>query len=70
MLTSLTASGTEILLLTPNYYLRPKDGVTPIYAGFITVTGPIIADAVPVDGGFKVVVPAGVNGQTYVVLTA
>ncbi len=43
---------------------------TPIYAAFITVTGPIYAVATAVEGGFTAVVPGGVNGQSYVVLTA
>ncbi|KAH6710767.1 ferritin-like domain-containing protein [Leptodontidium sp. MPI-SDFR-AT-0119] len=36
---------------------------------FVSVTGPIYADVTSMDGGFKVVVPKGVNGQSYVVLT-
>jgi len=64
-------SGSEIEILTPGYTLAPKDGANvPIYAAFFTVTGPIFADATPIDGGFKVVVPAGINGQNYAVLTA
>lgn len=63
-------SGDTITLLTPGYTLAPKDGKTPIYAAFITVTGPILADVVPTKGGFTTVVPKGINGQSYVVLTA
>jgi len=63
-------SSSTILLLTPGYTLFPSDGKTPIYAAFIAVTGPIYVDAVAVEGGFNVVVPDGVNGQSYVVLTA
>lgn len=63
-------SGDTITLLTPNYTLTPANGQTPLYAAFVTVTGPIYADATPVDGGFSVVVPEGVNGQSYAVLTA
>ncbi|MCJ1364532.1 hypothetical protein MMC16_003643 [Acarospora aff. strigata] len=62
-------SGDTITLNTPNYILRPEDASAPVYAAFITVTGPIIVDASPVEGGFTTVVPKGVNGQTYVVLT-
>ncbi|KAH7336063.1 ferritin-like domain-containing protein [Rhexocercosporidium sp. MPI-PUGE-AT-0058] len=62
-------SGDTIDLLTPGYTLAPKDGSAPIYAAFVSVTGPIYADVTPMDGGFKVVVPKGVNGQSYVVLT-
>ncbi|KAL3418803.1 hypothetical protein PVAG01_09024 [Phlyctema vagabunda] len=62
-------SGDTISLLTPGYTLLPKDGKAAVYAAFITVTGPIYADATPVAGGFTTVVPAGINGQSYVVLT-
>ena len=62
-------SGDTISLLTPGYTLAPADGSAPIYAAFITVTGPIYVDATPISGGFSIVVPAGVNGQSYVVLT-
>lgn len=62
-------SGDTITLETPGYVLLPQDGKGPVYAAFITVTGPIYADATAVDGGFTVVVPTGINGQSYVVLT-
>ena len=55
--------------MTPGYTLAPADGKAPIYGAFITVTGPIFVDATPIDGGFSVVVPKGINGQSYVVLT-
>lgn len=58
-------SGDEIELLTPGYVLV---GATP-YAAFITVTGPIYSDLTPMEGGYKTVVPEGVNGQSYVVIT-
>jgi hypothetical protein len=63
-------SGDVITLNTPGYVLAAKNGKDNIYAAFITVTGPIYADVAPVDGGFKVTVPEGINGQSYVVLTA
>ncbi|KAL8915164.1 MAG: hypothetical protein Q9171_000283 [Xanthocarpia ochracea] len=68
-------AGTTITLLTPDYTVKAADGQSPIYAAFITVTGPVFADATPVDGGFSVTVPtapeggAPVAGQSYVVLT-
>jgi hypothetical protein len=62
-------SGSTITLETPGYVLAAADGKAPIYGAFITVTGPIFVPATPVAGGFTVVVPAGVNGQSYVVLT-
>jgi len=62
-------SGDKITLLTAGYSLVAVDGSSPLYAAFITITGPIFVDATPVKGGFEVVVPKGVNGQSYVVLT-
>ncbi|KAI9056189.1 hypothetical protein LZ554_001117 [Drepanopeziza brunnea f. sp. 'monogermtubi'] len=62
-------SGDDIQLLTPGYTLAAKDGKAPIYAAFASVTGPIYADVAPIDGGFTVTVPEGINGQSYVVLT-
>ncbi|KAK2626473.1 hypothetical protein QTJ16_003648 [Diplocarpon rosae] len=62
-------SGDEIELLTPGYSLVAQDGSAPIYAAFISVTGPIYTDVTAVEGGFKVKVPTGINGQSYVVLT-
>ncbi|KAI4085973.1 MAG: hypothetical protein LQ348_001500 [Seirophora lacunosa] len=68
-------AGTTITLLTPGIVLKPAAGSTQIYAAFITVTGPVFAEATMVDGGFSVVIPSAPNGtapiagQTYVVLT-
>lgn len=64
-------TGTEITLKTPGYVLYGADGSKPdVYAAFIAVTGPTFVKAERVDGGFKVKVPAGFAGQTYVVLTS
>ncbi|KAF2124213.1 hypothetical protein P153DRAFT_351058 [Dothidotthia symphoricarpi CBS 119687] len=41
-----------------------------VYAAFITVTGPIFVDAKAVDGGYEVMIPKGVAGQSYAVLTS
>lgn len=62
-------SGDTITLLTPGYTLAAADGSAPIYAAFLTVTGPIFVPATAVTGGFSLVVPQGINGQSYVVLT-
>ncbi|KAI6717179.1 hypothetical protein PZA11_001719 [Diplocarpon coronariae] len=62
-------SGDDIELLTPGYNLLAKDGSSPIYAAFVSVTGPIYTDVMAIEGGFKVKVPTGINGQSYVVLT-
>ena len=40
-------TGTEITLLTPTYTVKASDGSSPIYAAFITVTGPVFAESVP-----------------------
>jgi hypothetical protein len=60
-------TGSTITLLTPGYKFVSGGG--PIYGAFITITGPISCIATPVAGGFTVVVPAGVKGQSYVVLS-
>lgn len=41
-----------------------------IYAAFITVLGPIFVKAEITNGGFNVLVPGGINGQSYVILTS
>ncbi|KAL8771024.1 MAG: hypothetical protein Q9209_003443 [Squamulea sp. 1 TL-2023] len=67
--------GTQITLLTPDYTVIAADGQSPIYAAFITVTGPVFTPATPIEGGFTLTVPtapegsAGIGGQSYVVLT-
>lgn len=61
-------TGSTVMLSTPGYEVEAADGVQ-IYGAFITVTGPVVAEATKVEGGFTVVVPEGVNGQSYVVLT-
>jgi hypothetical protein len=38
------------------------------FAAFITITSPIFCVATPVAGGYSIVVPAVVNGQSYAVL--
>ncbi|KAM3511819.1 hypothetical protein MY11210_004510 [Beauveria gryllotalpidicola] len=63
-------AGDEIVLQTPGYQLKGANSDTKIYAAFIAVTGPVFADATPVDGGFKVQIPEGFAGQTYAVLTS
>ncbi|ATY64302.1 Ferritin ribonucleotide reductase [Cordyceps militaris] len=63
-------SGDTIVLQTPGYLLQGASSDTKIYAAFIAVTGPVFADATPVDGGFQVTIPAGFAGQTYAVLTS
>lgn len=62
-------AGSVVTLLTPNYKLMAASGQATIYAAFISVTGPTFVVATPVEGGFSVTIPAGFNGQSYVVLT-
>jgi hypothetical protein len=43
----------------------------PAYAAFITVTGPVFAETKSgKKGTFEVTVPAGVHGQSYLILTS
>jgi len=57
--------GSTIILATTGYKIEGQ-----VYAAFITVTGPVWADVKAVEGGFEVVVPEGIMGQSYVVLTS
>ncbi|KAL5349600.1 hypothetical protein ACLOAV_005895 [Pseudogymnoascus australis] len=67
---SVVKAGSTIKLLTTGYTLKAAQGVTNIYAAFISVTGPTFVVATPVDGGFQVTVPKGFSGQSYAVLTS
>jgi hypothetical protein len=64
-------TGETITLLTMGSELQSNEygDNEQLYGAFITVTGPIFVPASKVDGGYTVVVPAGVKGQSYVVLT-
>ncbi|TVY94453.1 Protein rds1 [Lachnellula willkommii] len=68
--TGTVKSGDVITVATPGYTLAAANGKDPIYAAFITVTGPLISVATPTSGGFTVTVPQGINGQSYLVLTS
>lgn len=57
--------GSTVLLATKGH--KAEGG--QVYGAFITVTGPVFVDAKAVDGGYEVVVPKGIAGQSYVVLT-
>lgn len=65
-------SGDEVTLLTTGYKLESANNA-PVYAAFVTVTGPIYVDATPVEGGYKITIPEPAtglpNGQSYLVLT-
>jgi hypothetical protein len=62
-------SGDVISINAPGYILVAKNGKDDIYTAFINVTRSIYADATPIEGGFKVTVLEGTNGQSYVALT-
>jgi hypothetical protein len=59
------ATGSSVMLSTTGYKIEGE-----VYAAFITVTGPVWADVKAVSGGFEVIVPEGIMGQSYVVLTS
>lgn len=70
---SLTSTTSGTLLAGSQVTLATGKGFTasgPVYAAFITVTGPIWATITPSDGGYTVTIPDGVDGQSYVVLTS
>lgn len=63
-------AGSTIKLLTTGYTLKAAQGVTNIYAAFISVKGPTFVVATLVDGGFQVTAPKGFSRQSYAVLTS
>jgi hypothetical protein len=70
---SLTATSSDMMIKAGskvNLSLKEVKIEGKVYAAFITITGPVVADAVEVDGAYEVVVPEGVAGQSYVVLTS
>jgi hypothetical protein len=59
-------AGSTVTLATKGYKFEGGS----VYAAFVTILGPVFVDAKAVDGGFEVVVPKEVAGQSYVVLTS
>lgn len=57
----------EDILLTPGPGFNAGDKT--LYAAFITVTGPVFTNAEKEGDSYQVTIPAGVNGQSYCVLT-
>jgi hypothetical protein len=57
-------TGSKVMLSVKDMHIEGK-----VYGAFITVTGPKFVDAMAVKGGFEVMVPEGIAGQSYVVLT-
>nr|ODO00854.1 hypothetical protein L204_01577 [Cryptococcus depauperatus CBS 7855] len=62
-------AGSTVTLLTSGYTSKDGNNDAPVYAAFISVTGPTFVEATAVDGGFSVMIPEGFAGQTYAVLT-
>lgn len=69
--TPITVNST-IVLETSGYVLTDPSGNSggALFGAFPTITGPIFVPATPVPGGYSVMVPPGVSGQTYVLLTS
>jgi hypothetical protein len=65
-------ANSTIVLQTTGYVLADPSTTnsTQLYGAFITVTGPVFANATQVPGGYSLVVPQGVNSQSYVVITS
>jgi hypothetical protein len=70
--TGLITTNSTIILETSGYVLTDPSGNSggALFGAFMSITGPIFVPATPVPGGYSVVVPPGISGQTYVVLTA
>ena len=69
---ALTAKS-ESGLVSTGYHLNLTTTATipaKVYAYFITVTGPVDADLKKYNGQLEVVVPPGIAGQSYLVLTS
>lgn len=63
---SIKSNGT--VTLTPGADFNAGDKM--VYAAFVTVTGPVFASVKHSDQSYTLEVPAGVAGQSYVVLTS
>ena len=65
-------TNSTIILETSGYVLTDLSGKPggALFGAFMSITGPIFVPAAPVPSEYSVVVPLGVSGQTYVVLTA
>lgn len=61
-------AGSILVLTTPGTAAPANTG--SLYAAFITVLGPIFVPVTSTNGKWETVVPKGVNGQSYVVLTS
>ena len=61
-------AGTVITVKTPGYTLKAKNSRVGIYGAFVTPTGPAFVAVKAVYGGFTLVVPKSVAGQSYFVI--
>ena len=64
---TVTSSGTILTGSTINVSAPGVSGT--VYASFVSVTGPVWAKATPCNEGYQVVIPAGIHGQSYLVLS-
>ena len=62
-------TGNTVTLTTPGYQLVGANGAQ-LYASFVTVTGPIFVPVTVTSAGYQITIPAGVNGQSYVILSS
>lgn len=63
--------GQTVALSTKDYVLAPENAGAELYAAFVTAGGPVWAPLVVPDNGsspFQVTIPAGVLGQSYLLL--
>ncbi|KAK5115132.1 hypothetical protein LTR62_001829 [Meristemomyces frigidus] len=65
------STGMTIGLETDGFALAPADSKAHLFAAFITALGPVFAPLSPGAGPelYEVTVPAGVNGQSYLLMT-
>lgn len=65
-------SGSNITVSTHGFSLAPTTANDELFAAFVSVMGPVYAPIAPLSDGrsFVVTVPAGVNGQSYLLLTS
>jgi hypothetical protein len=69
---SLTVTSKGTILTGTNITVSAKipQGTAPVYAAFVTITGPVFTPASLWGGGqYMVTIPAGVHGQSYLIFT-